>query len=478
MRIMLVYPKWTKKIGFSAHFAKKSSTTIPLNLAYIAAVALKKGHVVEIIDGEVENLSKEEMTEKIIAFKPDIVGLSATTPFYHISLDLAVEIKNKAPNSAIVIGGAHITMLKEKGFDNAFDYGVVGEGEKTWGELLDHLNGNGKEKKDIKGLLYREGENIIFTGNQDLIEDLDSIPFPARHLLKANVYKTGTLKGVKRFTAIMTSRGCPFKCIFCSNKTFGQRVRRRKVSTVIEEMKSIISDFGIRHFLFLDDTLTLDRKYMLELCNMMEKEKLSITFEGSTCASFVDDELMKVMSKNGLIKLAFGLETVNPETRKIIKKVIPLESYPEANRIANKYGVETLNSVVLGLPNEDKEMMQKTLDYLKKARHIQHVTICIATPYPGTEMYDMAERGEYGLKILSKDFSKYVRFNAAVMESEKVSAKELVDLQNDGFLSVYSTWWRIIPVLRKSGVMGLILTFSRLITKIKRQFGELTKSHA
>lgn len=473
MRILLVYPKWTKKYGFSAHFAKKGSTWTPLNLAYLASVAINKGHTVQIIDGEVENLSKDEMVNRIEAFKPDILGLSATTPFYHLSLELASDIKKSNPVQKIVIGGSHITMVKEKAFDKVFDYGVIGEGEMIWSELLDHINGTGKKISEIKGLLYHSDDKVIFTGNQELISDLDTIPIPARHLLKNNEYKIGTIRGIKRFTTIMTSRGCPFKCIFCSTKTFGQRVRRRKLANVINEIKSVISDFGIRHFIFLDDTLTLDRKYILELCDMLEKEKISITFEGSTCASYLDEELMKAMARNGLVKLAFGLETVNQETRKLIKKVIPLESYPEANRLARKYGVETLNSIVLGLPNENKEMMKNTLQYVEKARDIQNVTITIATPYPGTEMYDMAEKGEFGLKILSKDFSKYVRFDRAVMESENVSAKELVNLQNDGFFNVYSAWWRIIPVFRKSGFFGLVLTFSRLITKLKRQVGEL-----
>jgi radical SAM superfamily enzyme YgiQ (UPF0313 family) len=260
----------------------------------------------------------------------------------------------------------------------------------------------------------------------------------------------------------MASRGCPFECIFCSTKVFGKRLRQRPAKLVIEEIKSIIRDYGIKHFIFLDDTLTLNRDFCLQICSMIEKEKLRITFEGSTRADLVDEELIRAMAKSGLIRVSFGLETVNSGIRQIIKKGVPLEAYLRANKLTHKYGIETLNSVMLGLPGETYETVEETLSFLENAREVRQANLSIATPYPGTELYEMAKNGEYGLRLLTEDFSKYLRYGCAVMSVNGLSARELIRMQNDGFVRIYSAPWRIIPMLRKSGLLGGFLTLLRL----------------
>jgi len=465
MRIALLFPSWTGEYGIFSHFAKKASVWPPLNLAYLAAIAEKNGHKVRIIDGEAEKLSLKKTLEEVALFDPDIIGITATTPFYHLAVELARELKRANKNIPIVIGGHHITVLKEKGFADFFDYGFIGEAEVSWPKFLKCL----EEKKnisDVEGILFRDGGNIVSTAVQVKIEDIDSIPFPARHLLKMDRYIIGTMSGKKNFTTIMTTRGCPFKCVFCSTDVFGSKVKRRKAQSVIDEIKSVITHYDIRHFLFLDDTLTLDRKYMLEICDMINSEKLSITFEGSTRANLVDDELISRMAKAGLTRLSFGLETVDPEIRRLIKKDVPLESYTIANRITNKYKIETLNSVMLGLPGETRITVGKTLAFLKSAREIQQANFSIATPYPGTELYMMAKKGEHGLRLMTEDFSKYRRYGSAVMGVNDLSPDDLIELQNDGFVSIYSAPWRIIPMIRKSGFLGGLLTLSRIFSGI------------
>lgn len=463
MKIALLFPSWTAEYGVFSHFAKKASVWPPLNLAYLAAIAEKEGHEVRLIDGEAENLSLKKTLEEVALFSPDIIGITATTPFYHLAVELARELKAANKNIPIIIGGHHITVLKEKGFAEFFDYAFIGEAEVSWPKFIKCL----QEKKDIsqvEGILFRDKGRVVSTGVQIKIEDIDSIPLPARHLLKMDRYAVGTMKGKKNFTTIMTTRGCPFKCVFCSTDVFGSKVRRRKARSVINEIKGVIADYNIRHFLFLDDTLTLDRKYMLELCDMIDSEKLSITFEGSTRANLVDDELVSRMAKAGLIRISFGLETVDPEIRRIIKKDVPLECYTVANRITNKYKIETLNSVMLGLPGETRETIGKTLAFLKSAREIQQANFSIATPYPGTELYLMAKNGEHGLRLMTEDFSKYRRYGSAVMGVNELSPEDLIELQNDGFVSIYSAPWRIIPMIKKSGFLGGILTLSRIFS--------------
>ena len=468
MNIVLLFPRWTNEYGIFSHFAKKASIWPPLNLAYIAALAEQQGHRVKIIDAEAENISLKEVIKQTGRFKPDIIGMTATTPFFHIVVNYAKLLKQTFPNASIAIGGAHITILQEKNFYSCFDYAFIGEAEVSWAEFLKRYENN-KDISDIRGIIYRKDNKVTSTGSSEPVKDIDSIPYPARHLLNREKYNIGTLRGRKNFTTIMTTRGCPFKCIFCSTKVFGNRVRRRVAGSVIDEIKSVIYNFDIRHFTFLDDTLTLDRNYILEICQAIKRENLKITFDGSTRANLIDEELVEIMANSGLIRISFGLETVDLQIRKIIKKEVPLDSYEKANRITNKYGIETLNSVMLGLPGETAETVDKTLTFLRNAREIQQANFSIATPYPGTELYDMAKRGDYGLRLLTEDYSKYRRYGSAVMEVNELSAEKLIELQNDGFLSIYSVPWRILPMIRKSGIFGAILMLFRLMDKFKRR---------
>lgn len=468
MRVALIFPSWTGEYGIFSHFAKKASVWPPLNLAYLAAIAEKNGHEVRVIDGEVEGLSLKKTLDEVAVFDPDIIGITATTPFYHLAVELARELKAANKSIPIIIGGHHITVLKERGFADPFDYAFIGEAEVSWPIFLKRLEGK-EDISDVKGILFRDGGTIASTGTQDKVDNIDSIPFPARHLLKMDRYIIGTMRGKKNFTTIMTTRGCPFKCVFCSTDVFGSKVRKRGVRSVIDEIKGVIRDYNIRHFIFLDDTLTLDRKYMLEICDAIDRERLSITFEGSTRANLVDDELISRMAKAGMIRLSFGLETVDPEIRRIIKKEVPLESYTVANRITNKYKIETLNSVMLGLPGETRQTVGKTLAFLKSAREIHQANFSIATPYPGTELYEMAKKGEHGLRLITEDFSKYRRYGSAVMAVNDLSPDDLIELQNDGFVSIYSAPWRIIPMIKKSGLIGGVLTMSRILRGIWRK---------
>jgi len=230
---MLLYPKWTEDYGIFAHFAKKASCFPPLNLAYIASLAENQGHEVRIIDGQVENKSLEKIINDTMEFNPDIIGVTATTPFFHFAEDLGKHLKEKT-NAPIAIGGPHISILKDKAFKDCFDYGFIGEAEGSWPLFLEAYEKN-KDISNIKGILYRDNKEIKFTGYADSIYDIDSIPFPARHLLKTGKYQLGTLRGTKNFTTLMTMKGCPFKCIFCSTEVFGHKVRKRSPVSVVDE---------------------------------------------------------------------------------------------------------------------------------------------------------------------------------------------------------------------------------------------------
>jgi len=468
MKISLLYPLWTEDYGEISHFAKKAGKWPPLNLAYLGAIAEKEGHEVNIIDGEAEGLSIEQIVNQTKDFSPDLIGITGTTPFYHICVNLAKELKKQLHEVPVAIGGPHVTVLKEDVFENCFDYAFIGEAEKSWEAFLD-IYEKGQDISQVGGILYRVKKEVRFTGAAEPIGDIEDLPIPSRHLLKSENYNLGTLQGTKRFTSIMTMRGCPFKCIFCSTKVFGNDTRRRSPEKVIQEIKEFREKYRIEHFMFLDDTLTLNRQHALDICDLLIKEKLGITWEGSTRANLVDDELIKNMVKSGLVRLSFGLESVDENIRKIMKKKVQLESYIEANRLTNKYGIETLNSCMIGLPGETEETIRKTLRFLRESKEIKQANISIAVPYPGTELYEMAKKEEYSLRLITNDFSDFRRYNAAVMQVGGLSPQDLIDIQNEAFASIYIfAPWRWDPMTKKSGLQGAELTVRRLMKCIDR----------
>ena len=468
MKISLLYPLWTEEYVEISCFAKKAGRHPPLNLAYLAAIAEKKGHEVNIIDGEAEDLSIEQIVNQTKEFSPDLIGITGTTPFYHISVSLAKELKKQIHEVPIAIGGPHVTVLKEEVFENCFDYAFIGEAEKSWEDFLD-IYEKGQNISQVGGILYIDKKEVKFTGPAEPIGDIDDLPIPSRHLLKPENYNIGTLQGTKRFTSIMTMRGCPFKCIFCSTKVFGKDTRRRSPEKVIQEIKECKEKYEIEHFMFLDDTLTLNRQHTLDICDLLIKENLGITWEGSTRADLVDEKLIKKMAKSGLIRLSFGLESVDENIRRIMKKNVSLESYIEANRLTNKYGIEVLNSCMIGLPGETEETIRKTLRFLRESKEIKQANISIAVPYPGTELYEMAKKEEYKLRLVTNDFSNFRRYNAAVMQVGDLSPQDLIDIQNEAFASIYIfTPWRWNSMIKKSGLQGAELTVKRLMKCIDK----------
>lgn len=455
MKISFLFPCWTEVFGKFSKLAQKTSGFPPLNMALLAAIAEKQGHQAQIIDGEIEGLNNQEIIRRVKEFSPDLIGMTGTTPGFHLVVKLAKELKEQM-NVPIAAGGHHVTLFKEKIFDDCFDFLFVSEADISFADFL-NVYGKNDDLAAVKGLLFKRRGQVIFTGSPGLTQELDAIPFPARHLLKYDKYKVGTLRGTLNYTSIMTTRGCPFECIYCSNSVYGKTVRRRSVENVITEIESVVNQFGIRHFYFVEDVLTLSKQFSLNLCDEIDKRNLKITFEGSTRANLFDEELARRMSKSGLIRLSFGLESADPKILKIIKKQVPLDSYIQANKLTNKYGIETINSVMLGLPGQDRESIEKTIAFLRKAKDIQHTTYGIAMPYPGTEFYEMAKKGEYGLKLHTQDFSRYQRYGSAVLSVGDLTPQDFIRLQKEGLLKIYTAPWRIWPMLKRVKVNSLII---------------------
>ena len=481
MRVALLYPSWTGEYGLFGHFARRGSVWPPLNLALLAAMAEQHGHEVIIVDGEAGGYSQDKMISEAFRFNPNIIGLTASSPFFHVTKNLAEGLKEANNKIPIAIGGPHVTIMKEKSFLPCFDYAFVGEAERSFPQFLEQCQ-KGRDISEVKGIIYRENGETAFTGMPDPLDikgrqyPLDQFPFPARHLLDMKKYKLGTLHGRFNFTSIQTMRGCPWQCIFCASEALNTtRVVERSPRSTVDEIKSVVSEYNIRHFYIVDDVMTLRKERILEICDLLDEENLAITFEGSTRANLVDDELIARLAKSGLIRLSFGLETTDPEMRQIMNKRVPLEYYVKANEICNKYEVEALNSVMIGLPGETRETVGATLEFLGNSREVKQANFAIAVPYPGTKFYEMARTGGHGVQLMTEDFSQYRRYGSAVTTVGELTPRDLVELQNDGFVSIYSAPWRWKPMIRKMGIFGALLMLIRVATLWRRKLFLATK---
>lgn len=468
MRVGFIYPAWTKSYGIFGYFARRNSSWPPLNLALLGAVVQQQGHETFIVDGTLGELSVEKTVAKALSKKPDIIGLTSYSPFFHVQVELATALKKAAPDLPIMIGGSHATIVKEKALLECFDYVFVGEAENTLPEFLSRLE-NGKDFSSLKGVVWRGADGQpVFEGSAPATEDFDALPIPDRDLVDSRQYFLGTLQGRNPFTLIQTTRGCPWKCIFCASEELNTtRILRRSPASVVAEMKGVVEKYGIRHFFFVDDVLTLYDEHILEICDLIEKEGLDVTWEGSTRANLIDDAQAKRMAECGLIRMSFGLETVDTEMRKTMKKKVPLKYYIDANRILNKYNIESMNSVMIGLPGESEETVRTMLKFLSENRDIKQANLAIAVPYPGTEFHRIARNGENGMTLHTDDFSQYRRYGTAVTTVGDLSPKDLVELQNEGFVRIYAAPWRWAPMYAKHGVFGFVLMFFRVVRMVR-----------
>jgi radical SAM superfamily enzyme YgiQ (UPF0313 family) len=325
-----------------------------------------------------------------------------------------------------------------------FDYCFRGESEKSWEDFL--IEKPKKHKRKVP---------VVF--ESDPIDNIDNIIYPDRAFLKNHLYKMKTKFGIKKFTTIVHSRGCPFNCIFCSSKGFSRKIRIRSPESFVDEIKWINGTIGIDHFVVISDTFTMNRDNILKVCELINRNNLKIHFEVATRANLLDDELMKNMARAGLTSIGFGLESVDEHVRSIMGKIgIKIEDYVIANELAQKYGVATQNATMIGMPGDTIETIKKTMFFLRTNKSIKQANVSIAVPYPGTKLYDMAKNGEHGLKLVTEDFSQFKRYGFSVMSSGELTPQKLKRIQDECFASIYAPWWRWRTTIQRSGWFGLV----------------------
>lgn len=393
MKIVLINPR------------KFDTPNHPLGLLYIASILEEEGHEVVVLD-PAEKISNYEVAKNVLSYNPDWVGLTSTTPQIIRGLDIAREIK-KISSVPILFGGVHPTLLIKEVLKNDFvDFVVFGEGEETVREFVKAFE-NKKPFSSIKGLAYKVNNQIKINAPRSLISNLDGVPFPARHLLNSKWYfAPPRLRGTwtKSTATIATSRGCPYRCIWCgSHLMFGRKVRRRSVKNVIEEIIQLKDDFDIDSIRFVDDTFTVNPKWVISFCKELKKLKLPDFKWGCTArVNTVSLELLNAMKEAGCIQLDFGVESGSQRVLDILKKDIGIKTIINAFDLARKVGLKRFASFIIGTPGEKKEdiiLTSKLIDRIKP----DYTEFFFATPYPGTELYEIVERSGVFDKVLPFD---------------------------------------------------------------------------
>lgn len=418
------------------------ATQFPLNIASIAACLLNAGYDTAIWDFDVEPFSENILSEKLKTFSPFLVGISCYTPTVINGHHIARLIKKHLPGAAVVIGGPHVSALPKETlaeFED-FDIGVIGEGEEAMVELADSIR-KASGLHDIKGIVYRKDKHSnVINEKRPPIKDLDALPLPARQLLNKGLYKGQSHRGFSRsfleITEIMTSRGCPNRCIFCaSDVVMGPTVRFRTADSVKKEIAECVENLGFTHFAVFDDTFTLREERLYEICDEFMKRK--VTWNCNARVWPISQKMLRTMSKSGCKGITFGVESGSPRILKLIKKNITLEQIENAFRWSKEAGVKWVEAdVIIGShPSENKEDIGMTRKLLKKISP-DIAMISILVPYPGTEVYNIMKENK--MIYRDKSWDSFVLFGKEpTWRTEYFEPRELISIQKSMIQGFY-----------------------------------------
>lgn len=452
MKVLLMRPAYSPLYSLITSKAKYKVVMVPVGLLYIAASLERDGHQVEIVDGEVDNLTPRGLVKRIEESQPDIVGASATTvDFEDVNIALR-EVKEKF-NVITILGGAHATVLPDQVLreNPHIDYLVRGEGEITARELLRQLGRKGNPSQ-VDGVSYREGKGIAHNTVRSLMPNLDENCLPARHLIDQRKYFSPVPgKGMRRRTAIQAMRGCPFKCIYCY-RMFGNRVRFRNPVLIVDEIEDCINNYGVENVNFIDDTFMVNAGRVFELCEEIARRKLKFYWHCFTRADTIREDLLKIMKKAGCKQISIGVESGNQKILDRVKKGTTLMQYVQAYKLLGEVGFEKRGSFILGLPYDNAATLRDTIDFAKKLK-LDRAFFNISTPYPGTQMFGMAEKGE-GLRLTTELWREFRRWGNAVIELEGITSEELKEWQKVAMMEFYARP-RIILYHLKAFISGV-----------------------
>ena len=408
----------------------------PLGLMYLAGyLEQRSSHQVEILDAQVNQLSYSQLAESIQQKAPDVVGITAMTFTLVDVMETARLVKKINPATKVVLGGPHVIIYPEETMQNLdIDFLILGEGEEPFRQLLENI-GQPEKLAATKNLVFRQGEKIINNQQTDFIQNLDALPFPARHLTPYQKYFS-VLSANRPVTTMFTSRGCPYKCVFCDRPHLGKMFRARSAQNVVEEMKQC-QQMDIREIFIYDDTFAVDRQRVLDICEGIQEQKIKLAWDIRTRVNTVDREVLTALKKAGCQRIHYGVEAGTQRILNLLKKGITLEQVKKAFALTKKLGIQTVGYFMIGSPTETKKDILQTIKLMKKLNP-DYVHIAITTPFPATELYTWAKQERVITSDPWQGFSRHPnsRFVPPVWEKE-LSRQQLNTLLKKAYRSFY-----------------------------------------
>lgn len=477
MRIALINPRFRLPID--------TRTTPHLGLAYLAAVSERRGDEVVIFDCDIE---KEPVADFVQRFRPHVVGITANTPQVKQAWRTAKQIK-EGYDCPVVLGGPHVSVLPEESCEKPYvDIVARGEGEDTWIDICRRVEGFLNDQpefhtdallhpenevfQDCLGITYKTSDGQIHNNpDRPTIADLDSLPWPAYHLFKMEHYTnlqpaTDHVDGARSFS-ILTSRGCPYRCTFCSQSIMPIKWRSRSAESVLAEWRHLVEDMGAQEIGILDDSANIRVKRLEEIANLLIENDLNRVpwiFVNGIRANLASKELLSLLKQAGLKRTAFGVETGDPDIMKTIDKKIDMDTIRQAFKNSKEIGLETMGFFIIGLPGETRETMQRTIDFAIELDPMI-ANFSMMTPYPGTKVYEIVKRQG---RFLINDWEDYVFFEQqARYEMGEMTAELVEEMYRKAYRRFYL---RPSPILRRVKTKDFWLNLPRNMRIAMRTF--------
>lgn len=459
MKVLFVNPPQTaSKYKFMGVIAP------PLGIAYMAGVLQENNINVEILDASAEDMDFKDVEKELLKRKPDLVALTALTPTIGRALETAQVVKETLPDSIVVMGGYHPTFnFIETLEDKNVDIVIRGEGEYIMLNLVQALE-NQSSLHDVKGIVFEDknSKEIVVNPEAPLIQDLDELPFPALNLLPMKKYRL--LDMDTHMTTMITTRGCPMQCSFCSSAAMhGKKIRERSVENIVDEIEYLKTNYDIDTIAFMDDTFTLKKRKVMAICDEILKRNIEIMWGCTSRVDTLDEKLLKKMKEAGCITIFIGVESADQQQLDNMCKNTTIAKIENAFKIAHKLKIRTIASVALGMPGDTKEIMNKTVKFVHKLKP-NYAIYSLATPYPGTRFYK--EAFEKNL-IKIKDWSKYTLITP-ILETIDCSLNDMRKIQAKAFMKFYLRPHYIIRQFLQDGPYLLKTIFGVIKTALSK----------
>ena len=437
-----------------------------LGLGYLGAVLEKNGFEVEVIDCQASDYRYDDFKREIAKRNPDMVGVTAATRLYNSALEIIKIAKEAHPKCVTLLGGPHVTFWNEKALQECPDLDIVvrREGEYTLLEIAQRLAA-GKGYEDVIGITVRKSNGFQVNPDRPYIENLDELPFPARHL-----WDLEALRKKEDMFYLITTRGCTAFCEFCATvRMFGRRYRMRSVKNVVDELEYLYKTYGAKYYTFCDDAFTVDMARTEELCEEIKKRNLPIKWNMGTRVDRVTKELLQKMKDAGCISMWCGLESGAQEVLNDMHKGISTEQTRKALGWVRELGLKPTPNVLLGFPGETKETALKTIKFAEEVSPDEMAYYNIATPYPGTPMYDNVVKNGW-LRVTNFDDYDATR---PIFETPTMSLKELHELYDYALRHFYMRPTYVLRMWTRGVAPGYMATrkfFAYLSKATKSKF--------